>query len=41
VASRLPIPAAHVQRHLHCRVVDRLEPIVQKHQIEELEMGTP
>ncbi len=31
----------HVRRHLHCRVVDRLEPIVQKHQIEELEMGTP
>ncbi|MDG4827527.1 phytanoyl-CoA dioxygenase family protein [Asanoa sp. WMMD1127] len=30
-----------VRRHLHCRVVDRLEPITQKHQIEELEMGAP
>jgi ectoine hydroxylase-related dioxygenase (phytanoyl-CoA dioxygenase family) len=30
-----------VRRHLHCRVVDRLEPIVQKHQIEELVMGAP
>ena len=27
------------RRHLHCRVVDRLEPIVQKHQIEGLVMG--
>src|SRR4051794_35271578 len=26
-------------RHLHCRVVERLEPIVQKHQIEGLVMG--
>jgi ectoine hydroxylase-related dioxygenase (phytanoyl-CoA dioxygenase family) len=31
----------HTRRHLHCRVVDRLEPIVQKHQIEELVMGAP
>jgi hypothetical protein len=30
-----------VRRHLHCRVVDRLAPIVQKHQIEELVMGAP
>jgi hypothetical protein len=30
-----------VRRHLHCRVVDRLEPIVQKHQIEGLVMGAP
>lgn len=29
-----------VRRHLHCRVVERLEPIVQKHQIEGLSMGT-
>jgi phytanoyl-CoA dioxygenase PhyH len=34
--SSLP---AVVRRHLHCRVVDRLEPIVQKHQIEGLMMG--
>lgn len=27
------------RRHLHCRVVNRLEPIVQKHQIEGLMMG--
>jgi hypothetical protein len=26
-------------RHLTCPVVDRLEPIVQKHQIEGLVMG--
>jgi hypothetical protein len=31
----------HVRRHLHCRVVDRLRPIVQKHQIEGLVMGAP
>jgi hypothetical protein len=30
-----------VRRHLCCRVVDRLEPIVQKHQIEGLVMGRP
>jgi phytanoyl-CoA dioxygenase PhyH len=30
-----------VRRHLHCRVVDELEPIVQKHQIEGLVMGAP
>jgi hypothetical protein len=30
-----------VRRHLHCRVVDELEPIVQKHQIEGLVMGEP
>jgi Phytanoyl-CoA dioxygenase (PhyH) len=29
------------RRHLHCRVVDRPEPIVQKHQIEGLVMGEP
>jgi hypothetical protein len=34
----LPEP---VRRHLHCRVVDELEPIVQKHQIEGLVMGAP
>jgi len=28
-----------VRRHLRCRVVDRLEPIVQKHDIEGLMMG--
>ncbi|GAB2510559.1 phytanoyl-CoA dioxygenase family protein [Lysobacter humi (ex Lee et al. 2017)] len=28
-----------VRRHLHCRVVDTLEPIVQLHQIEGLVMG--
>jgi len=27
------------RRHLHCRVVDRLQPVVQKHQIEGLVMG--
>ena len=27
------------RRHLHCRVVDRLQPIVQKHQIEGLSAG--
>lgn len=31
----------HARRHLHCRVVERLEPIVQKHQIEDLVMGAP
>jgi Phytanoyl-CoA dioxygenase (PhyH) len=29
------------RRHLHCRVVDQPEPIVQKHQIEGLVMGAP
>jgi ectoine hydroxylase-related dioxygenase (phytanoyl-CoA dioxygenase family) len=30
---------ALARRHLHCRVVDRLEPVIQKHQIEGLAMG--
>jgi hypothetical protein len=30
----------HVRRHLTCRVVDALEPIVQAHTIEGLRMGT-
>jgi Phytanoyl-CoA dioxygenase (PhyH) len=30
-----------LRRHVHCRVVDELEPIVQKHQIEGLVMGAP
>ncbi len=30
---------ADLRRHLHCRIVDRLEPIVQKHQIEGLSGG--
>jgi hypothetical protein len=30
-----------VKQHLHCRVVDQLVPIVQKHQIEGLVMGEP
>jgi len=30
---------ALARQHLHCRVVQRLEPIVQKHQIEGLVMG--
>jgi len=30
---------AQVREHLRCRVVDRLEPIVQKHDIEGLMMG--
>ena len=30
-----------VRDHLRCRVVDRLEPIVQKHTIEGLVMGEP
>jgi ectoine hydroxylase-related dioxygenase (phytanoyl-CoA dioxygenase family) len=30
-----------LRQHLHCRVVDRLEPIVQKHTIEGLVMGAP
>ena len=34
--ERLP---ADVKRHLHARVVDRLEPIVQKHQIDKLVTG--
>jgi ectoine hydroxylase-related dioxygenase (phytanoyl-CoA dioxygenase family) len=32
------LPAA-LQQHLLCRVVDELEPIVQRHDIEGLEMG--
>jgi hypothetical protein len=32
------LPSA-VRDHLVCRMVDRLEPIVQKHQIEGLVMG--
>jgi len=31
----------HARRHLHCRVVETLQPIVQKHQIEGLVMGAP
>jgi ectoine hydroxylase-related dioxygenase (phytanoyl-CoA dioxygenase family) len=30
-----------VRRHLHCKVVDTLTPIVQKHNIEGLVMGAP
>ena len=30
-----------MRRHLLCRVVDELEPIVQKHTIEGLVMGEP
>jgi hypothetical protein len=30
-----------VLAHLACRVVDRLEPIVQLHQIDGLRMGLP
>lgn len=30
-----------LRRHLHCRMVERLEPVVQKHQIEGLVMGRP
>ncbi|HSP20265.1 MAG TPA: hypothetical protein VLQ79_12165, partial [Myxococcaceae bacterium] len=30
-----------LRRHLHCRIVERLEPVVQKHQIEGLVMGRP
>ncbi len=33
------LPAA-VREHLVCRVVDELVPVVQKHDIEGLEMGT-
>jgi hypothetical protein len=29
-----------VRRHITCRVVERLEPIVQAHTIEGLRMGT-
>ncbi len=36
--SRLP---ERVRAHLTCPIVDRLEPIVQKHQIEGLVMGAP
>jgi hypothetical protein len=34
----MPGPAlpAPVREHLHCRVVDELVPIVQKHQIDRL-----
>ena len=31
----------HLRRHLHCRVVDKLEPLVQAHAIEGLLMGQP
>jgi hypothetical protein len=31
---------AELRRHLACRVVDRLEPITQKHQIDGLAMGS-
>jgi hypothetical protein len=31
---------AQVRRHLACRVVDKLVPVIQKHQIEGLVMGT-
>jgi len=34
--ERLP---SDVRSHLRCRVVDRLEPIVQRHTIEGLLMG--
>ncbi len=34
--ARLPEP---LKAHLTCRVVDRLEPIVQAHSIEGLMMG--
>jgi hypothetical protein len=34
------VPEA-VRRHLTCRLVDELEPIVQLHQIEGLVMGQP
>ncbi len=37
-AAALP---AHVRPHLACPVVDRLQPIVQKHTIEGLVMGDP
>ena len=30
---------AEVRKHLVCRVVDKLEPITQKHDIEGLVMG--
>jgi hypothetical protein len=30
---------AHLREHLVCRVVEQLEPIVPKHQIEGLLMG--
>jgi len=36
--SQLP---ESVRAHLKCPIVDQLEPIVQKHQIEGLVMGTP
>jgi hypothetical protein len=36
--ERLP---DEVRKHLHCRVVDQLEPLVQAHTIEGLLMGTP
>lgn len=32
---------APLQRHLHCRIVDRLEPITQAHTIAGLLMGSP
>lgn len=37
-AAALP---RHVRRHLSCPVLDRLQPIVQKHTIEGLVMGDP
>jgi len=39
-AEHAALPA-QVREHLVCRVVDRIEPIVQKHTIEGLLMGTP
>jgi len=36
--AALPV---HACQHVACRVVERLEPIVQKHQIEGLVMGAP
>jgi ectoine hydroxylase-related dioxygenase (phytanoyl-CoA dioxygenase family) len=39
-AYHASLPAS-VRRHLVCRVVDQLEPIVQKHTIEGLVMGAP
>ncbi len=39
-AYHASLPEA-VRRHLHCRVVDTLEPLVQAHAIEGLLMGAP
>jgi hypothetical protein len=41
VAHEYAALPAQVRQHLVCRVVDRIEPIVQKHQIEGLLMGVP